>query len=171
MEGDSMTKELLEWLYAMSITHLPNGTGRTLEVGSQNVNGSPRSVFQAKASEYIGVDLSPGKGVDITMSGHELTDYFPLRSFDTVICCETLEHDSQFWLTVGQMRSVLKPGGTLIVTVPTFGFPLHRYPVDCYRFHEDAFRLFIFNKMNILDISILDNEYAPGISMAGIARK
>jgi hypothetical protein len=35
------------------------------------------------------------------------------------------------------MARVLKPGGALVVIVPSKG-AVHRYPVDCYRFHPDG---------------------------------
>ena len=34
--------------------------GEVLEVGSYNVNGTIREVFQADAESYLGIDLNPG---------------------------------------------------------------------------------------------------------------
>jgi hypothetical protein len=42
---------------------------RTLEIGSLNINGTVRNAFTS--SEYVGVDVGSGPGVDIVMSGHE----------------------------------------------------------------------------------------------------
>ena len=75
---------------------------------------------------------------------------FEPESFDTVLCCESLEHDLKPWITVANMHRVLRPGGHILVTTPTFGFPLHRYPIDCYRYGEDAYRQFIFQGIEIL---------------------
>jgi len=37
-----------------------------------------------------------------------------------------------------------------MVSTPTFGFPLHRYPKDYFRFGEDAYQDFIFDGFDIL---------------------
>src|SRR5208283_1437369 len=73
--------------------------GRVLEVGSMDINGSIRPAF-GDASEYIGIDLTPGPGVDRVMSAHDLDQAWPAGWFDTVVCCEMLEHDPMPWKTV-----------------------------------------------------------------------
>lgn len=124
--------------------------GRVLEVGSYNVNGSIREVFQAGADSYVGIDMTAGPGVDLVLCSHEIDQVWPPETFDTVLCCEMLEHDPKPWFTVPQMHAALKSGGVLFVSAPTFGFPLHRFPKDYYRFGEDAFREFIFAGLDIL---------------------
>lgn len=124
--------------------------GHVLEVGSYNVNGSIRTAFEPGAAGYVGIDISPGPGVDRVLWSHEIDRVWPPCTFDTVLCCETLEHDPKPWVTVAQMHAVLKPGGTLFVSTPTFGFPLHRFPKDYYRFGEDAFREFILAGFDVL---------------------
>ncbi len=42
---------------------------RVLELGSLNINGSPRGFFED--CEYIGVDRQAGNGVDIVYKAHE----------------------------------------------------------------------------------------------------
>ena len=65
---------------------------RVLEVGSLDINGSLRGLFDE--CEYLGVDLAPGKGVDLVSHGHLLT--FPDRHFDVCISSECFEHD-RYW--------------------------------------------------------------------------
>jgi SAM-dependent methyltransferase len=55
-----------------------------------------------------------------------------------VISGQCLEHDPRFWITMRNMARALRPGGHLIVIVPSRG-GVHRYPIDCYRFNPDAF--------------------------------
>ena len=45
-------------------------------------------------------------------------------SVDTVLCNSVLEHDARFWLTIAEVRRVLKPGGLFLVGVP--GYSEHR---------------------------------------------
>lgn len=116
---------------------------RVLDIGSLDVNGSPRKFFK-DADEYIGIDLEKGKSVDIVASSYDIPKLFKKNSFDCVICCETIEHDSFFWVTIRNMRWVLKPGGWMILSAPSLRQYIHRYPIDCYRFLPDAFETFFF---------------------------
>jgi ubiquinone/menaquinone biosynthesis C-methylase UbiE len=108
---------------------------RILEIGSQNVNGTLRD-FDSRCSEYVGVDLCPGPGVDIV-----LTDpyKFPFKKshFDAVISSSCFEHDQMFWLTFLEMVRVLKPKGYIYISAPSNG-NYHCHPVDNWRFYPDA---------------------------------
>lgn len=162
-----MTRQILQWCKVVRDNFVKE-PGRVLEVGSLNVNGTVRDVFQPMASEYIGIDMTEGKGVDIVMNAHDLLDKFGPESFDIVICSETLEHDNKPWVTVPQLHALLKPAGILIVTTPTTGFPEHRYPCDYFRYMEDAYREFIFENITILNISLVkDDAGYPGICCVG----
>jgi hypothetical protein len=63
-----------------------------------------------------------------------------------------LEHDNDPFKTISIMNQLVKKGGFLIVTTPTFGFPLHRHPKDYFRYGEDAFREIIFRGFEILKL-------------------
>ena len=55
-----------------------------LEIGSYDVNGSIRSLFDTE--HYVGVDLVAGPGVDVVADGQSV-DY-PDATFDVVLSCE-----------------------------------------------------------------------------------
>jgi SAM-dependent methyltransferase len=109
--------------------------GTVVEIGSQDVNGSLRSVCPAHL-KYIGLDMVPGKGVDIV-----ITDPYRLpladASVDIVVASSCFEHSQMFWLLFLEVLRVLKPAGLFYLNVPSNG-PFHRYPVDCWRFYPDA---------------------------------
>ena len=104
-----------------------------LEVGALDVNGSIRP-FAPKGSTYTGVDTSPGPGVDIVIN---LDDPLPAKEFDLVLATSCFEHDPQFWATFENMCKVAKPGGFIYISAPSNG-PIHRHPVDCWRFLPDS---------------------------------
>lgn len=88
-----------------------------VDCGSLDINGSNRAFFER--GEYWGVDIGPGKGVDVVCPVHQLNGQVPPA--DVVISTEMLEHD-RFWKdSVRKMVEILKPGGLLIVTCATFG--------------------------------------------------
>lgn len=164
-----MTPEILDWLAMIRRECLPT-PGRVLEIGAYNVNGSARQHF-GDAAAYIGTDMQAGPGVDRVIENIELVKTFGYAQFDTVIACEVLEHDANCWLTVHQMRQMLKPGGWLVITTPTFGFPLHRYPKDYWRFGEDAYVEVFFAGMEIVTLNHLRSAAGPDTTLAGLARK
>lgn len=111
--------------------------GKVVDLGAMNVNGSYRQLFEP-STEYVGVDLEPGPGVDLV-----LDDVYSLpfedNSLDLVLSGQMLEHCGQFWRVFSEISRVLKPEGLAFTIAPSSG-PVHRYPVDCYRFYPDSYR-------------------------------
>lgn len=95
---------------------------RVLEIGSYDVNGSVRAHFGG-ASEYIGVDLVEGPGVDLIAYGHEVD--LPDGSFDITVSCECFEHDPHWVSTWENMIRLTRPGGLVVVTCASRGRPEH----------------------------------------------
>jgi SAM-dependent methyltransferase len=60
-------------------------------------------------------------------------------SFDALLCTEVLEHVQNPAAAAMELRRLLRPGGSLAVTVP-FVFPLHEEPHDCQRFTNHGLR-------------------------------
>ncbi len=95
---------------------------RVLEVGSYDVYGTFRSFFSS-AGEYVGIDLSAGPGVDLVLSSHDLVGQ--LSGFDLVVSGESLEHDTNWRLSVRNMIEVLTPNGMVVLTCAGSGRPEH----------------------------------------------
>lgn len=90
---------------------------RVLEIGSWDTNGTIRNIFED--CDYVGVDVSPGPGVDVVRLGNEVD--LPTESFDVVISCECFEHNP-FWVeTFINMIRMLKKGGLCLITCATTG--------------------------------------------------
>jgi SAM-dependent methyltransferase len=96
--------------------------GRVLEIGSYDVNGTIRSIFES-AADYVGVDLTPGPGVDVVGFGHEVAE--PDASFDAAISGECFEHDPHWKETFANMVRVTRPGGLVAFTCASRGRPEH----------------------------------------------
>lgn len=107
-----------------------------VDVGSANVNGTYRPIFEGPNVRYVGIDLAPGDCVDLVVDDPYR---LPLDNnyAEIVLSGQMLEHSEFFWLAFQEMVRVLKPGGFLFIIVPSAGY-VHRYPVDCYRFNPDA---------------------------------
>ena len=141
---------MLDWLRKTRYL-LPIEVGKILELGSLDVNGTPREVY-GTSGEYFGIDIEFGKGVDLVMNANDIITKLGFQEFDLVICMNLIEHDQYFWKTLEGIKHVLKPGGYFIYGTPTFAFPIHRYPKDYYRFGEDAVREVIMDGFEILNL-------------------
>lgn len=94
---------------------------KILEVGSQDVCGSIRSVFWG--CEYTGLDIGPGKNVTHIGLGHEWDA--PDEYYDTIVCCDVAEHDRYYKETIRNIIRMLRPGGLFLLTCATTGYPEH----------------------------------------------
>lgn len=108
---------------------------KILDVGSLNINGSLKSLIN-KEHEYIGIDMSAGKDVDIVQDDpYKLP--FEDNFYDIVLATSVFEHSELFWLLSNEIFRVLKPDGLFYMNAPSNG-SVHRFPVDCWRFYPDA---------------------------------
>ena len=110
---------------------------RIMDFGSYDVNGSYLPIFDSPNWEYVGVDMAEGPGVDIVLKRVYFWDEISSNSFDVIISGQTFEHTEFFWLSILEMKRVLKNGGFCCILAPSAGYE-HRYPVDCYRFYRDG---------------------------------
>lgn len=121
-----------------------------LDVGAADYNGSYRQLFDDTQFHYRAADLTPHETVDIVIPPD---GRIPVAdcTFDIVISGQALEHAEFFWETFSEMVRVTKADGLIFLIVPSAG-PIHRYPVDCYRFYPDAMSaLARYTKTHLVD--------------------
>ena len=132
-----------------------------LEVGSYDVNGSPRAVLTPMGpSSYIGVDLEHGPGVDEVVSADRLVERFGAEAFDVVVSTEMIEHVPEWRPVVSNLKAVLRRGGVLLVTTRSKGFPYHGFPEDYWRYEQSDLRKIFAD----FDIESLESDpIEPGV--------
>jgi hypothetical protein len=146
----------------------PEHSLRILDVGSYDVNGSYRPLFDKPGWHYAGADVAPGPNVDFVLREPYRWN-LPDADYDVVISGQAFEHIQFFWLTWLEMVRVLKPGGLIFLLAPGSG-PEHRYPVDCWRFYRDGMRAL----GDYGDVEVLEAETRWGNGWAdtiGVFRK
>jgi glycosyltransferase involved in cell wall biosynthesis len=95
-----------------------------LEVGSGDYDGSVRPIVEAFGpASYLGTDATEGPGVDRVVACERLVAEFGPDSFDVVVCTEVLQYVEDWAECLSNMFTVLRPGGTLLVTARRPGFP------------------------------------------------
>jgi SAM-dependent methyltransferase len=155
-----MRTEVRNWVQAIVAEYRPQGP--VLEVGGLNVNGTVRDLFPQEG--YLSLDKRPGLGVDVVA---DICNADFDSTFNTVVCCETLEHIERPWEAFNAMRRVLADGGLFIGTA-VFAFPIHNEPEDYWRVTPAAFRL-LLEDAGFTDIRI-DTEGDGPIGVFAVAR-
>ena len=132
------------------------------EAGAYNVNGSARQAIEALGpASYTGTDITAGPGVDQVLDAASLHE---LGKFDVVVSTEMLEHAEDWQAAMAGMIRALAPGGTLLLTTRSVGFPYHGYPSDCWRFSVDAMAAILeAAKLDVLDVRPDPDPASPGV--------
>lgn len=139
-----------------------------LEVGALDVNGSIRPYVESfSPARYVGVDIARGPKVDEVVDASALVGRFGPASFDVVLTTEMLEHVRDWPTVIGNLKRVLRPGGVLLLTTRSIGYPYHGYPFDFWRYEPDDLRSIFAD----FDILVLESDTdAPGVFMLGRQR-
>ena len=129
---------------------------KILEIGSPSVKKESLLFMKSlpKSVQKFGIDQNGPYNIEETLIQKMDANNLSFRSnmFDLVVCNSVLEHDPLFWLTLDELKRVLKKGGLLIIGVPGFSekekyyvgdactvtLNYHRFPDDYYRFSTAA---------------------------------
>lgn len=113
---------------------------------------------------YKGVDICPGRNVDIVM---EDPYRIPLKdnSVDVLISGQAFEHIEFFWLSFLELVRVIKKDSYIILTAPSKGY-VHRHPVDCWRFFPDAMpALAKWGKVELIETFTVEQEWGDNFGV------
>lgn len=125
----SLASYLLEKATRPRIDRYARGT--LLDAGSGR---SPyKKELQARGVQVVSIDVEDRAGEIDHVT--DIQDMPPIAdsSMDVVLCTQVLEHVPRPWDAVREIERVLKPGGTLILSVPHLSL-IHEAPHDYYRY-------------------------------------
>jgi SAM-dependent methyltransferase len=111
-----------------------------LDIGSAVVaegHRSNREAFANPSWRYLGLDIEAGPNVELVVADPYDWREVTSASADVVVCSQVFEHTEFFWITILEIARVLRPNGLAFIVAPGAG-PLHRYPLDCWRFYDDG---------------------------------
>lgn len=102
--------------------------GRVLVVGSKLYPTRPN--WRDWHPDGFGVDMQEGEGVDFVAD----LERAPLpQKFSHIECVSVLEHTQRPWLVAQNIEAMLRPMGSLFLSVP-WCWNFHAYPNDLWRF-------------------------------------
>lgn len=108
-----------------------------LDVGGRGRKGDRSYGFLFPDSTYYIADIVNGIGVTHLMPG-PYTLPLDNNSIDLIVSGQMLEHCSNPFKSVAEMKRVLKPGSFIVLIAPSSG-PRHDKQ-DCWRFMDDAWK-------------------------------
>jgi SAM-dependent methyltransferase len=142
-------------------------SGSVLDVGAGE---APWREYLGDAARYTGIDVE--RADDFGMRRDPAIVYydgkvmpFPDGSFDHVLCVEVLEHVGDPRAFAAELARVLRPGGTLLMTVP-WSARLHHLPHDFHRFTRFGLEA-LLRSAGFVDVAIEER----GNDVAAIANK
>ena len=94
---------------------------RVLDVGSGDINGNNRDLFEN--CEYEGNDVIQTKNVTIVSKTKDLP--FIDNTFDTIISTECFEHDPEYKESLIKIYNLLKPDGLFLFSCASTGRAEH----------------------------------------------
>lgn len=137
------------------------------DVGSRDVNGTYRALFDRPGWTYAGFDIEAGGNVDMVLAGPDdwkLPDEYR-QAFDVVISGQCMEHVAAPWRWIKNVASLCRPGGLLWLAVPNTEV-FHEHPIDAWRAWPDGMRAIL--QEGGFDVLLC---FADGPDTVGIGRK
>jgi hypothetical protein len=139
-----------------------------VDIGGANVNGSYADIFSGQEFDYKAVDIKAGEQIHLVLDD-PYTLPFADGSIDILLSGQVFEHVEYFWRLFREMARVLKSDGLILLIAPSSG-PIHRYPVDCYRFYPDSYRVLAKDTGCIL-VDMWHDKRGPWNDLVGVFAK
>jgi len=150
--------------------HLEKGRRyRVLDLGSRvslQQTLTHRQLLEGYDVDYTGVDIRPGRNVDIVM---ERPYRIPVRSgtVDVVLSGQAFEHIAFPWASILEVARVLRSGGLAMITAPSRGHP--HGPYDAWRYYPDGLRaLAAWARLEMLEVH---TDFPPVLGGTGRGRR
>ena len=153
-----MHKEAYSLMTCFVEKHLAkNSALDILDIGSFDVNGTFKPLFQNTNWTYTGLDLVPGPNVDIVSKSEY--DFALKKKYDVIISGNTIEHIKAPWKFIQEVSKNIKHQG-LICFITPLSIGEHRYPVDCWRILPDGYKYLLeeISDFKILEVKINNPE-------------
>ncbi|MEU6063257.1 class I SAM-dependent methyltransferase [Streptomyces sp. NPDC047082] len=132
---------------------VPESARNVLELGcAAGAMGS--AIKQRQNCNYIGIEMNSdaaavaARSLDAVLVGDVETGPLPLpdQSVDCIVCADVLEHLADPWRMLRELRRIIQPGGTIVVSVPNIQ-------------NVDIVQALVNGRWDYLDAGILDRTH------------
>lgn len=130
------------------VADLGSGRGEVLGLLQPAAREEFYKIINQKNIIYTKIDLEyRPEEQNIVANAEDLSGVFGDETQDIVMAMELLEHTQKPWLIISEMARICKKDGYLFISVPSFNFAKHEYPIDLWRFGPKTLKSF-FEKPN-----------------------
>lgn len=152
---------------------LPHEALSIADVGSMDINGTYKPIFDKTPWKYTGLDIGAGRNVDRVLATPYKWSNVTDEEFDVVISGQALEHTEYPWLFAQELARIVKRGGLVCVIAP-YQWEFHEFPIDCYRFFPDGMKAILTQAgLSIVTCYMAENSSDPRWKgdTVGVARR
>jgi len=133
------------------VINLGSSRGEVLGHLQKEVKKEFDDFLKSKNVTYKKIDLEDyPEEENIVGDAEDLSKIVETESQDLVMAIELLEHTEHPWRVINEIIRICKINGHIFITVPSFNYPKHEYPIDLWRigpktltkfFPEDSFKI------------------------------
>ncbi|HMQ68397.1 MAG TPA: class I SAM-dependent methyltransferase [Ignavibacteria bacterium] len=124
-------------------------------------------IYNEYCESSVGCDvpfsLHKNAKVEVECYAEDIDKHFEMNRFDCVLCTEVLEHTVNDRKVISNISTILKPGGTLIISTP-FTYVLHEAPHDYRRYTYYGLRKILEeNNFKVMSAFSMGGTFSSGL--------
>lgn len=154
-----------EWFlneYKEYLESISSGIVKILDVGGKNYNGTYEEILSSINYKKDILDIVDGPEVTFVPADPYQWNEIEDETYNLVYSAQAFQHIDYFWLTILEMKRVLKKNGILVIIAPSNRYD-GKYPVADWAFNYDGLiALANWAKLEVLDASVAG---VPGIDI------
>lgn len=152
------SQERFNWFfkhYKDYLLDLGGGSIKMLDVGGKNYNGTYEDILLGTNYKKDILDILEGPEVTYIPEDPYCWSEIQDETYDFVYSAQTFQHINYFWLTICEMKRVLKTNGILLIIAPSVRYE-GKYPVANWAFNKDG----LYALANWADLEVIDASVA-----------
>jgi len=127
---------------------------RVLEIGPDSIPSNYKKRLKETVNVWHTLELETLEKKQTTYSTDQLYNYpIPNSAYDIILAGQVMEHVSDIWRWLVELKRILSDHGTIILITPT-SWPYHEAPIDCWRIYPEGMRSLAKN----VDLKIIKME-------------
>jgi len=113
---------------------------KVLEIGPDNIPSSYFKRLKLSVDVWHTLELDTQDSKQTTYSSALLYNYpIPDSTYDIILAGQVMEHVSDIWKWLRELKRIVSINGTIILITPT-SWPYHEAPIDCWRIYPEGMK-------------------------------
>jgi SAM-dependent methyltransferase len=129
-----------------------------LELGAGVEGHTTRELIEKKQIKYFSSDMVTGQGVDFVVDFENISKveecFNSVEKFGSILVMNVLEHTFEPIKLLDSVFTLLRPGGTCVIVAPSV-WPIHNYPIDCWRINPNFYEQYCKSR----NLTLMNNYF------------